>query len=230
MCTSSVCAPKARTPIQLKRQGSRMAELEDVSTVQAAVAGDTQAIRTLLEQHGPVVRNEIDTQIGDRWRSLIDADDVMQVTYLETFLHIPRFSGRDSRSFLGWLRRIAQNNLRDAIRELSRAKRPESGNRVGQTSEESFVALAEVLAQTSMTPSRHMARAEAASVLSSTLERLPPDYRTVITLYDLQGRSVQEVAHEMKRSPGAVHMMRARAHDRMRELLGAESQFFTTAP
>jgi RNA polymerase sigma-70 factor (ECF subfamily) len=207
-----------------------MAELDAASTVHAAVAGDTQALRTLLEQHGPGVRNEVDGQIGERWRSLIDADDVMQVTYLETFLHISRFSGRDPGSFLGWIRRIAQNNLRDAIRELGRAKRPESGNRIGHTTEESFVALAEVLAQTSATPSRHVARAEAASVLSSTLERLPPDYRTVVTLYDLQGRSVQEVAQEMNRSAGAVHMMRARAHDRMRELLGGESRFFTTAP
>ena len=49
----------------------------------------------------------------------------------------------------------------------------------------------------------------------------------MIRLYDLEGRPIAEVAAEMGRSSGAVHMLRARAHDRLRELLGPESAFFT---
>ena len=33
------------------------------------------------------------------------------------------------------------------------------------------------------------------------------------------------VAATLERSVGAVHMLRARAHDRLRELLGSESRF-----
>ena len=68
---------------------------------------------------------------------------------------------------------------------------------------------------------------EAADAVESTLMQLPPDYATVIRMYDLQGRPIAEVAAEMNRSTGAVHMLRARAHDQLRCLLGTETDFFS---
>ncbi|MHC5109075.1 MAG: RNA polymerase sigma factor, partial [Planctomycetota bacterium] len=56
--------------------------------------------------------------------------------------------------------------------------------------------------------------------LSSALESLPADYETAIRLYDFDGMTIDDVADQMNRSTGAVHMLRARAHDRLRELLG----------
>ena len=63
--------------------------------------------------------------------------------------------------------------------------------------------------------------------LSDALTGLPPDYAAVIRLYDLEGRPIEDVARELRRTPGAVHMLRVRAHDHLRERLGAESHFFT---
>ena len=77
------------------------------------------------------------------------------------------------------------------------------------------------------TPSAAAAGNEIRSALASVLERLPPDYATVIKLYDLQGRSASELAAELNRSEGAVYMLRARAHDRLRDLLPSESKFFS---
>ncbi len=54
----------------------------------------------------------------------------MQVAYLEAFLHIDQLTARDSASFLTWLTRIAENALRDAVRGLSRQKRPDPARRV----------------------------------------------------------------------------------------------------
>ena len=50
---------------------------------------------------------------------------------------------------------------------------------------------------------------------------------TVVRLYDIEGRSGPEVATTMGRSRGAVVMLRARAHDRLAELLGSGSKFFS---
>lgn len=194
----------------------------------AAASGDLAALRKLLETHGPRLSAEIAAQIGPQWRSLVDAEDVMQVTYLEAFLQAQQLRGRDTAAFVAWLRRIAENNLRDAIKELSRKKRPDPGQRVhAPPGENSYVALVELLGQTTTTPSRHAARGELSGMMSAVLERLPTDYRAVIRMYDLEGRGVDEVATELGRSSGAVHMLRARAHDRLRELLGAETNFFT---
>ena len=111
-----------------------------------AVGGDTVALRTLLERHGPQVRNRVSGRIGKRWQAVLDVDDVMQVTYLQACLHIDRLVERNPVAFTAWLTRIAENNRRDAISELERPKRPQPGRRV-QTpqGDDSYVALLELL-------------------------------------------------------------------------------------
>lgn len=204
-----------------------MAE-EDGVLLSRAVKGDAGALRSLLERYGPPVWSEVDRDIGPRLRSIIDADDVMQVTYMEAFLQIERLTARDVPAFIAWLRRIAQNNLRDAIKELERKKRPDPGRRVhAPAGEDSYIALVDLLGETTTTPSRHVAAGEACEIIRAMLLRMPDDYATVIREYDLEGRSAPEVAASMGRSAGAIHMLRARAHDRLRSLLGAETNFFS---
>lgn len=202
----------------------------DDQLLAGAASGDPEALKALLERYGPPVRATIDAEIGQTWRSAIDADDVMQVTYMEAFLYADRLTARDGDAFRAWLQQVARNNLRDAIKELDRKKRPSPARRVHATGEDSYVALVEMLGATTSTPSRQVAQQEAAEAINAVLERLPPDYAKVIRLCDLQGRAVAEVAAEMGRSPGTIHMLRARAHDQLRELLGAETNFFTHAP
>jgi RNA polymerase sigma-70 factor (subfamily 1) len=193
-----------------------------------ATDGDTGALRTLLERHGARIWTEVDRDIGARWRSALDADDVMQVTYMEAFLRIRDLAARDAATFVAWLRRIAQNNLRDAIKELERKKRPNPAMRVhAPVGATSYVTLVEVLGANTNTPSRHVAQQEAADIIDEMLQRIPPDYAKVVKMYDLEGKPIGDVADAMNRSTGAVHMLRARAHERLRSLLGAETDFFT---
>jgi len=200
----------------------------DPSLLQRAVEGDTAALRVLLEHFGGEVRRRISGRIDKRWRASLDEDDVMQVTYLEAFLHIDQLTARDSASFLTWLTRIAENAVRDAIRGLSRQKRPDPARRlVAAQGADSYVGLLECLGVTTTTPSREAARHDAAAILETAVSRLPEDYKTAVRLYDLEGRPVAEVAADMGRSVGAVHMLRARAHDRLRQDLGTSSQFFS---
>jgi RNA polymerase sigma factor (sigma-70 family) len=200
----------------------------DEDLLARAIRGEAAPLRTLLERHGPQLWQEIHADIAAPWRSLLDADDVMQVTYMEAFLQIRRLATRNTAGFVGWLRRIAQNNLRDAIKELERKKRPSPARRVhAPLGSDSHVALVELLGATSMTPSRHVAELEAGRIINNMLKRLPPDYGTVVRLYDIEGQPISEVAAAMKRSAAAVHMLRARAHDQLRELLGAETDFFS---
>lgn len=200
--------------------------------VARAVEGDESALSELLRRHGPEVRVAMGHKIGVHWRSVIDEDDVMQVTYLEAFLRIGSFVPGENAddSFRGWLRRIAENNLKDAVRSLERAKRPDPRRRVqarAGANDDSYVDLVETLGVTNSTPSRAAAKVEAQSAIEKTLAKLPPDYAEVIRQYDLRGQSAEEVSKHLGRSEGAVFMLRARAHDRLRELIGTESQFFT---
>lgn len=205
-----------------------MAETE-AHDLDRAVAGDAEALRRLLKRYGPQVRETLHGRIDRRLRSLLDEDDVMQVTYLEAFLHIEQLTARDPATFVAWLTRIARNALRDAVRGLTRQKRPHPARRIAvPAGGDSAVGLLEMLGAAESTPSRHAARAEAGQVLEGVLAALPADYAAVVRHVDLEGLSAGAVAERMGRSPGAVYMLRARAHERMRELLGTPSRFFSS--
>ncbi|MFZ2873755.1 MAG: RNA polymerase sigma factor [Phycisphaerales bacterium] len=195
-----------------------------------ATRGDTAALAAVLEELGPRVHARIESRIGPHLRSSLDADDVMQVTYLEAVLRISRFGSGGVSGFQAWLTRLAENNLIDAIRALEAARRPDPSKRVTagpRNGHESMMALIDVLSGSLTTPSRHAAKGEAISHMESALRLLPSDYERVIRLYDLDGKSIEEVSKELGRSEGAVFMLRARAHDRLREAMGPAGNFFS---
>lgn len=198
----------------------------DIELLKAAKTGDADALTELLARHGPEVRRRL--VIGSVWQAVIDAADVMQVTYLEAFLRIYQFEARTSDSFRAWLDRLAQNNLRDAIREFERRKRPDPRHQVGRgATSDSTTTLLEELGGRTPTASRVVAGRESQQALERALGQLPPLYAQVVRMHDLEGQPVSEVAVALGRSCGAVYMLRARALDQLRELLGPESQFFS---
>jgi RNA polymerase sigma factor (sigma-70 family) len=199
--------------------------------VERAMEGDQTALVDLLEAVGGRVRARIGPKIGPHLRSSLDEDDVMQVTYLEVVTRFSSFKGGGASGFVAWMAKLAENNLIDAVRMLEAAKRPNPKNRVAdrrETDEDSTAsALIDLVGVTVTTPSRAAAAEEIKTALAAVLAKLPADYATAIRLYDLQGKPIGEVASELGRSEGAVYMLRARAHDRLRELLPGESKFFS---
>ena len=127
--------------------------------------------------------------------------------------------GRTS-SFTSWLATLARNNLLDVVRMLEAEKRGGGRLRVPLGIEESsMILLDELLAGTSVTPSRDLSQKESLLLLERALEKLPQLYQQVVRLYDLEEKPVEEVARALEKSPGAVYMMRSRAHRRLRETL-----------
>ncbi len=202
-----------------------MDEPEDARVVRATER-DGDALEELLREFGPAIGREL--AIDRRWQSSLDAEDVMQVTYLDAYLRVAMLRSRTTNSFRGWLARIAENNLRDALRALQRDKRPDGGGRRRATrgGGSSAETLMGNLLDSDPTAGSVAAGREAVSRLRAALERLPASYRRVVDEVDLAERPVAEVAAELEKSPGAVHMLRSRAHDRLRELLGGRTRFF----
>lgn len=195
-------------------------ETDESKLVIGASEGSTAALTELLRRHGPIVENGL--YIQEIWRSVLEPKDVMQVTYLEAFLQIKRFEPGRGVPFRAWLKHIAENNLRDAIRGLERLKQPQPRDRIKPTTrDESLAGLFDTLDADSATPSRNIGRHELLSHLDRAIRDLPERYAEVIRLYDLEGLPISEVAEKTNRSPAAVHMIRARAHDQLREIMGS---------
>lgn len=204
----------------------------DEGTVTAAVAGDAAALTQLLRQFSPGLLEHFSHRIRRRYRAFLTAEDVLQVTLMEAFLHVRNFVSEGKGSFASWLRRIGENNIRDAVRMLDADKRPSESRRLtlpqdGDTHE----TLLAFLAGSMTTPTEHLRRSDAKALLNSALVRLPPDYARVLKLYHLEERSIAEVAasFDPPRTHGAVHMLRLRACDCLRELLGQPERFLRSS-
>lgn len=199
-------------------------DARDEDLINRAVVGDEQALGELLRRHGPAVRKSLTGKIDKRWQSVLNEDDVMQETYADAFLSIAQFSAQGPNSFVRWLSRLARNNLLDAVRGLSAARR--GGNRVSVSTEpqsESYLNLYEQLGGTTTSPSAAAAMQEAKRALDAAFEEMPESYREVVSLYDLAGCSVADVCEACGCSEGAMFMRRARAHRMLRDLIGGTS-------
>lgn len=198
---------------------------DEESLARLAVAGDRDALSQLLQQVAPGLRISLEHEIGAGFRAHLDPEDVLQVSFLECFLQISRFEFRGNRSFEKWTRQICRHNLLDAIRSLERMSELPPEKRIPIHSEmDSSWALWEAIGSSTGSPSRQAMTEEIHLRLRDVISQLPRDYCQVITLYDLQGKSVHEVASAMNRSTGAVFMLRARALDLLRHCLGSPSR------
>ena len=187
---------------------------------------------SLLEACTPRIRARLEPKISPALRANLDVDDVLQITYMEAFTRLHRFTGGGSSGFQAWLMTLAEHNLIDAIRSLEAARRPNPHMQVrgvASGSRDSVVALVDLLGVSANTPSIHAARDEASKHLERALKLLPKDYELVVRRYDLDGAPMDVVAKELGRSEGAAYMLRARAHDRLRDGMGPAQNFFSQA-
>ena len=189
--------------------------------VARATAGDPEALESLLRDAAPALRAGL--VVDARFRRSFDVDDVLQVTFLEAFLRIRGLGQPTAMAFHAWLRRIAEHNLADAVRAFGRQKRDGAMRLTHGQSGESSRTLLLTIAGNETTASSRAAVEEQVARLHAAVVGLPASYRHVVEQVDLAERSVADVAGALGRSEGAVHMLRARAHDRLRELLKAPS-------
>lgn len=198
--------------------------------LQQAIAGDHAALMDLLEQCAPAIRRRLAGRIPLRLRALLSEDDVLQQTYTDAFLGISSFVKQDGYGFVAWLNTLATRNLIDAIRMLEADKRGGGRKRVEPRCEDdSCQALFELLAATSTTPSRQIAKAEAVGIIRQAIQKLPEIHRQVVVQCDLEGQALRDVAACLGRSPGAISMLRIRAHARLAEIMGAASKYLSTS-
>ena len=192
----------------------------NAESVGRAIHGSVSDLENILRHVEPELRASLSIQ--PLWKRSLDVEDILQVSYLEAFLRIGSLRDPTPTGFRAWMRRLTENNLRDAIRALERDKRPEARRRLTHGAQgESARTLLLAMAGDHPTAGSVAASHEQIRGMLRAVSQLPASYRQVIEQVDLAERSVADVSQEMNRSPGAVHLLRSRAHDRLRELLGA---------
>ena len=193
-----------------------------------ATTGDRAAMDELLLLHFRRLTAHIAKKIPPGIQSVISADDIIQDTFCQVIRDIEHCRAENVEAFYAWLLGIAEHRLQDAIRYVKSEKRG-GRRRVAQirtsANESSVADLVELLSAGSHTPSRSAARHEAITALQESIDALPEDYRQAIQLRMLEGRSLEETAAAMQRSPRAVQGLIDRAKKKMRTALGRLSHY-----
>jgi RNA polymerase sigma-70 factor (ECF subfamily) len=206
-----------------------MSDLAERERIAQAAAGSRPAVeRLLLDHYTPLVQH-LQPLIPVSAQSLLSVEDILQETFSQAFQDIRTFTPSTDKSFGTWLKAIAENRLRDAIKAHRRKKRGGGQLRLqppAYANEESVATLAEMLSAGRSTPSQSLARKEAVRAVQIAMAGLPDDYREAVRLRFLEGRSVEGVAEEMHRSPGAVRGLIDRAKRAMRETMGRASHYY----
>jgi len=186
--------------------------------VERAVDGDQVALAALLQEHaGPIAAPLL---AGGALSGELETDDLVQITSIEAILRIKTLQTRTVAGFCAWFRTLAQNNLRDAARSMGALKRTPGGKRLAPgPTEDSAHTLFHLVVGEHPTASAIVSAEEQVSRMMAAIDLLPRSYATVIRLLDLEEADLETVAASMSRSKGAVHMLRMRAHARLRELL-----------
>lgn len=123
------------------------------------------------------------------------AEDLTSEVFTRALAHLD--PTRDARSIVAWLYRVARNAVADYWRASG-------GGRVIALAEASMSRLPPPLPDAAL-------HEQAATRAAALLERLPENYRTVLTLRVLEGMSVAETARRMGASAANVKVLQHRA-------------------
>ncbi|MHC5065001.1 MAG: RNA polymerase sigma factor [Planctomycetota bacterium] len=189
-----------------------MSDLEQ--TVDRASQGDRDALASVLERFLPQLRAFTRLHMGPL-AQLESSSDIVQSVCRSVLEGIDKVEYRGEAAFRKWLLVACSNRLRDKQRHWLRDKRDA---RMASPLD----SVGDYVAEMNTASGEHI-RQEELLQLETALDRLPDEYRQVVTLSRICGLSHGEIAAEMDRSEGATRMLLHRALARLAVELSTEA-------
>ncbi len=184
--------------------------LPDTEVVERVRAGEVSLFELLMRRYNQRLFRVIRSVNTDD----LEAEDVLQDTWLHAFEHLGQFEGRSS--FATWVTKIA---LHGALRRQQQRKRLVALDDVNGE----MTAEAEQASATANDPEKQAFQGEIRQVLQSAVDRLPSAYRVVFMLRKVEQMSTAETAECLNLSEEAVKTRLHRSRSLLRQDL--ENQF-----
>jgi RNA polymerase sigma-70 factor (ECF subfamily) len=183
--------------------------MDEAYLIQMSQKGDLDAFNRLVLAYQDMVYNQAYRMISEA----DTAEDAAQDAFIIAYRKIDTYRGG---SFKAWLLRIVTNLCYDELRR--RKRRPTTPlEPVDQDEEE--IESPRWLSDPSESPEEAAERAELARALQKCLNHLPDDFRSIVTLVDIQGLDYSEAAAAINSPLGTVKSRLARARSRLRDCL-----------
>jgi RNA polymerase sigma-70 factor (ECF subfamily) len=187
--------------------------------IQAAQRGDLEAFNQLILRYQNLL-------FGIALRLLNDEDvasDAVQEALISAFRRFHTFRGDSLRS---WLARVVVNACYDEMRRKRRQHSIplEQYNVEGDEIETSYW-----LVDTQADPELQFETSELEGAIQKSLNKLPPIYRLILVLVDIEGLSYEEAAMAAHVPVGTVKSRLARARLQMQKSLQAAGELLPAA-
>jgi RNA polymerase sigma-70 factor (ECF subfamily) len=179
-----------------------MAGLADDEIVRRVRAGEPALFELLMRRYNQRVYRSVRALLRDEH----EAEDALQQAWLSAYAHLEQFTG--AAAFSTWLTQIALNEGLARLRKSARLKLVTEENQ-------------EELAVTSNpeNPERAAGSRELARMIEAAVDELPPLYRTVFMLREIEGMSTGDAAACLGVSTDVVKMRLHRAKQALRDKL-----------
>jgi RNA polymerase sigma-70 factor (ECF subfamily) len=177
------------------------------AVVADAVAGDRDALRTVLETVRPIVLRYCRARVGTTERSGYSADDVAQEVCLAVITALPRYKDQ-GRPFLAFVYGIAAHKVADAHRAAGRNRADATDTLPDRPSTEAG-------------PEQLALDADSAARMDRLLAVLPDKQREIVILRVVVGMSAEETAEAVGSTPGAVRVAQHRALAKLKSEIAA---------
>jgi len=132
--------------------------------------------------------------VARRTASREEAEDITSEVFQQALANIRRFEWRGA-PFAAWLIRIASNAIADRWKFQARQAPDPPGDELSDPNMEGI---------------------ERQAALFQLVDRLPQDQRRVIVMRFAEQKSIREIAHELKRTEGAIKQLQFRALQKLR--------------
>ena len=184
------------------------AETTDDTLVSAIVNGDDSAFEQLFERH----RRQVARIAGRFFAQREQIEEIIQDSFTKAYFALNTYHGTHAASFKAWLAQITVNCCYDHLRRARR--RPEHGfSDIEETEVQQFAA------HLRSAPKNVETDLVSRDLAAKLLARLSAEDRLVLTLLDVEGFSVAEIAEMTNWSISKVKVRAHRARGHLRRIM-----------
>jgi RNA polymerase sigma-70 factor, ECF subfamily len=195
----SVMTEPNRAIVEVKRQSAtfNVMRSEIEQAVQLLQRGDNAA----LEQALGLLQNTVFSFSMRVCGQREDAEDTMQEVLLKSVPHLPKFDS--PKALVVWLYKVAKNRCLMSRRRSKFAANPDLSLEELMPDRREFEQMG---TDGSINPEAFAIRSEEAGRLRAAIQQLPPQYRIVLVLRDMEGLTDEEVAEITGLRSGTVRV------------------------
>jgi RNA polymerase sigma-70 factor (ECF subfamily) len=181
----------------------------DQQLVERVQRGDKHAFDLLVTKY----QRKLGRLISRFVRDPAEAEDVTQDAFIKAYRALPGFRGESA--FYTWLYRIGINTAKNHL--LANKRRAPTSTPFDAEESESFED-ASLLREVN-TPENELMSKQIVGVVQASLQQLPEDLRSALTLREIEGLSYEEIAIVMDCPIGTVRSRIFRAREAVAENL-----------